>query len=82
MDNNNGLMRLDVEKVKKEAKEIDLWVKAGVTSGLAQKYSMFYTNFPILFKNIIENKISIEEVDVLLETFERAQEHFIQNCPK
>lgn len=79
---NNELMRLDIEKVKKEAKEIDLWVKTGVTTGLAQKYKMFHDNFPILFKNIIEKKLSIEEVVVLLDTFDRAQDHFIQNCAK
>ena len=82
MADENKLMRLDVEKVKKDAKEIELWVKSGITQGLDKKYKMFYSNFPILFKNIVEGKISIEEVDVLLETFDRAQDHFIQNCAK
>lgn len=76
----NELYRLDVEKVKADAKEIVLWIDSGITKGLEIKYKKFHDNFPIFFKNLVEKKMSIEEAEVLLDTFNRAQETFLNNA--
>ena len=78
-ENGDGLMRIDVDTIKREAREISTYVEKGKIGGLTKKYQKFHDNFPILFKNIVEKTMSIEEVEVLLDTFNRAQEHLIQN---
>ena len=74
------MYRLDVEKVKADAREIVMWVESGITKGLEVKYRKFYDHFPIFFKNLLEKKMSIEEAEVLLDTFNRAQETFLNNA--
>jgi hypothetical protein len=78
-DSENNLIRIDIPKIRHEAKLISKQVEKGNISGLEDKYSCFYLAYPILFKNLIEKKMSFEEVDVLLDAFDRAQNHFIDN---
>ena len=42
VDQDNGFYRLDIEKVKADAKEISMWVESGITKGLEVKYRKFY----------------------------------------
>ena len=78
-DTDNTLIRIDITKIRDEAKLISKAVEKGNINGLEDKYNCFYLAYPILFKNLIEKKMSFEEVDVLLDAFDRAQNHFIDN---
>jgi len=77
-----NLKQINICKIKKEAKEIYDLVKKGKVKDLHTKYSNFSLAYPFLFTNIIEKKMSIEEVNVLLDTFNIAQNHFIDNFNK
>jgi hypothetical protein len=79
MDSKNELMRVNVSIIKSEAKKIAEHVEKGNTLNLHETYSSFYKAYPILFKNLLEKTMTIEEVIVLLDTFDRAQNHFIDN---
>ena len=78
-DSKNNLIRIDIPKIRKEAKSISKSVEKGDLNGLEDKYNCFFLAYPILFKNLVEKKMSFEEVDVLLDAFDRAQNHFIDN---
>jgi hypothetical protein len=78
-DTDNNLIRINITKIREEAKLISKAVEKGNLIGLEQKFNCFYLAYPILFKNLIEKKMSFEEVDVLLDAFDRAQNHFIDN---
>jgi hypothetical protein len=73
------LKHINIVKIKQEAKEISKQVEKGKITGLNEKYSNFSNAYPVLFKNMIEKKMTFEEVDILLDTFDRAQNHFIDN---
>ena len=75
----NNLIRINTQKIKDEAKSISEAVENGTIDGLEEKYNSFLLAYPVLFKNLIEKKMSFEEVDVLLDAFDRAQNHFIDN---
>jgi hypothetical protein len=77
-----GLIRINIAKIKQEAKEISKQVEKGIITVLNEKYSNFSSTYPVLFKNMIEKKMTFEEVDILLDTFDRAQNHFIDNFNK
>ena len=79
MESKSDLLRIDVPKIKQEAKKIAEQIEKGNALGLHDKYDSFYKAYPVLFKNLIEKKMTIEEVIVLLDTFDRAQNHFIDN---
>jgi hypothetical protein len=79
---NENLKIINISKIKKEAREIFDLVEKGKKKGLHEKYSEFSLAYPVLFTNIIEKKMSIEEVDILLDTFNIAQNHFIDNFNK
>jgi len=73
------IYRVDIDKIKAEAREINECVQSGLTAGLEKKHKKFIESFPIIYDNIINNKMSIEEIDVLLNTFSIAQEQYIKN---
>ena len=75
----NNLIRINIQQIKDEAKSISEAVENGNIDGLEEKYHSFLLAYPILFKNLIDKKMSFEEVDVLLDAFNRAQNHFIDN---
>jgi hypothetical protein len=77
-----NLKQININKIKKEAKEIFDLVEKGKINGIHNKYSNFSLAYPLLFTNIIEKKMSIEEVNILLDTFNIAQNHFIDNYNK
>jgi hypothetical protein len=77
-----NLKVINISKIKKEAKELADLVEQGKTKDLHLKFSNFSLAYPLLFTNIIEKKMSSEEVDILLDTFNRAQNHFIDNFNK
>ena len=72
--------RLDIDQIRKEANEIYVLVETGKTNDLDKKFQKFKTNLPMLYNNILSRKMSIEEVEVFLDTFNRAQEHFLSNA--
>ena len=78
----DGLIRINIAKIKQEAKEISKQVEKGKITGLKEKYTDFSSTYPVLFKNMIEKKMTFEEVDILLDTFDRVQNHFIDNFNK
>jgi hypothetical protein len=78
----DGLIRINIAKIRQEAKEISKQVEKGKITGLNEKYSNFSSAYPLLFTNMIEKKMTFEQVDILLDTFDRAQNHFIDNFNK
>jgi hypothetical protein len=79
MESKNEVMRINIPLITTEAKKIAEQVEKGNILGLHETYSSFYKAYPILFKNLVEKTMTIEEVIVLLDTFNRAQNHFINN---
>jgi hypothetical protein len=73
----NKIYNVDVEKIKKDAKEIS--ESTDTKDSLIRKYEQFYQLYPILFDNIYHKKMSYEEVSVLLDTFNIAQKHYINS---
>jgi hypothetical protein len=73
----NTIFSVDVEKIKKDAKEISN--SNDTKQNLINKYDQFYQLYPILFENIYTKKMTYEEVSVLLDTFNIAQKHYINS---
>lgn len=73
----NTIYSVDVEKIKKDAKEIS--ESTDTKQKLMKKYEQFNKLYPILFDNIFSKKMSYEEVAVLLDTFNIAQKHYINS---
>jgi len=73
----NKIYNVDVEKIKKDAKEIS--ESSDTKDNLIKKYDQFFQLYPTLFDNIFNKKMSYEEVAVLLDTFNIAQKHYINS---
>jgi hypothetical protein len=73
----NKIYKVDVEKIKKDAKEIS--ESSDSKHNLIKKYDQFFELYPTLFDNIFDKKMSYEEVAVLLDTFNIAQKHYINS---
>ena len=78
----DNLITINVNKIKNEAKELFDLVDKGQKEGLQTKFNNFSLAYPVLFTNIVEKKMTIDEVNVLLDTFNIAQNHFIDNFNK
>lgn len=80
-DNNNEIKRINIDKIRKEAKDICKLVdnKNFDINKIKKEFNTFFLAYPILFNNLVEKKMSIEEFDILLNTLENAQEHFIKS---
>lgn len=78
-DNHNDL-RVDVERIKREVSELSVLVGAGIPAReLERKYVSLNKAYPVLFKNIVSRKMSLEEVNLLLNAFSDAQEKSFGN---
>jgi hypothetical protein len=79
--NNKNIYKLDIDRLKSEACEIaDLMTQPDNNADtIKKKYKEFAEIYPIIFRNIINKTMSIEEIHVLLDTFNTAQMHFINN---
>ena len=78
---NKNVYKLDIERIKRDACEIvELLTRPEPShNGIMEKYAEFIEVYPIIFRNIINKTMSIEEIHVLLDTFNTAQMHFINN---
>lgn len=76
-----NIYKLDIDRIKREASEIVELIAQPDNdyNKIKEKYSSFVKVYPIIFRNIINKTMSIEEIHVLLDTFNTAQMHFINN---
>jgi hypothetical protein len=83
-EQDDNLMRINVSKIRAEASEISAYVESGISNKLelSKKYQTFSKAYPTLFNNLVDKKLSFEELDVILNTLDNAQEHFIKNFNK
>ena len=74
---NEGDLRVDVDRIKREVSELGVLVEAGIpVRELELKYASLKKAYPLLFKNIVSHKMSLEEVNLLLNAFATAQDKF------
>jgi hypothetical protein len=76
-----NIYKLDIDRIKREACEIAELISQPDNDydKIKEKYVAFVKVYPIIFRNIINKTMSIEEIHVLLDTFNTAQMHFINN---
>ena len=81
---NSNVYKLDIDRIKREVGEIiELTSQSNYNCDeIKKKYSEFIETYPTIYKNIIEKTMSNEEINVLLDTFNTAQMHFINNTRK
>jgi hypothetical protein len=73
-------LRVDVDRIKREVSELSVLVEAGIpVRELERKYVSLNRAYPVLFKNIVSRKMSLEEVNLLLNAFADAQEKSFGN---
>lgn len=77
-----NIYKLDIDRIKREASEIAnlINIPDNNHNTLSVKYSEFVTAYPLIFKNLINKTMSLEEIHILLDTFNTAQMHFINNA--
>ena len=80
----NNVYKLDIDRIKREVCEIiELTIQPDYNSDeIKEKYCEFVQTYPIIYKNIINKSMSLEEINILLDTFNTAQLHFINNVRK
>jgi len=80
-DNNTELKRINITKIRNEANEIgNLIDKPNYNiDELKNKFNSFYNAYPILFNNLVDKKMSLEELNILLNTLDNAQDHFFKS---
>ena len=72
--------RVDVGRIKREVGELSVLVEAGIpTRDLERKYASLRKAYPVLFKNIVNRTMSLEEMNLLLNAFADAQEKSFGN---
>jgi hypothetical protein len=81
MNENNELKRINITKIKNEAKLIAKKIEKPNFNleSLKIEYNSFYNAYPILFNNLVNKKMTLEELDILLNTLDNAQEHFFKS---
>ena len=80
-DNNLELKSININKIRKEAHDICKMInkKNIYVNKIKNEFNTFYLAYPILFNNLVDKKMSIEEFDILLNTLETAQDHFFKS---
>ncbi len=80
-DNNTEYKRININKIRNEADEISKLIdkKNYDINKLKTQYNSFFLAYPILFNNLVDKKLSLEELNILLTTLENAQEHFFKS---
>ncbi len=80
-NDNSELKSININKIRKEAHDIcKLIDKKNIDiNKIKNEFNTFYLAYPILFNNLVEKKMSIEEFDILLNTLETAQDHFFKS---
>ncbi len=71
---------VDVDRIKREVSELSVLVEAGIPEReLERKYMSLNRAYPVLFNNIVSRKMSLEEVNLLLNAFADAQDKSFGN---
>ena len=80
-DDNTELKRINITKIRNEANEIgNLIDKPNYNvDELRNKFNSFYNAYPILFNNLVNKKMSLEELNILLNTLDNVQDHFFKS---
>ncbi len=83
-DTSKNIYKLDIDRIKREVGEIiELTAQPDYNCDeIKGKYCEFVQTYPIIYKNIINKSMTLEEINVLLDTFNTAQMHFINNTRK
>jgi hypothetical protein len=80
-DDKSEIKRIDIEKIRNEATEISKLIDKSNfdVNKLKIQYNSFFKAYPILFDNLISKKMTLEELNILLNTLANAQEHFFKS---
>ena len=80
-DDRSENKRINIEKIRNEAKEISKIIDENYfdVNKLKNDYNSFYMAYPILFDNLANKKMTLEELNILLNTLANAQEHFFKS---
>jgi DNA polymerase III delta prime subunit len=81
---NKNIYKLDIDRIKREVCEI-IELHAQPDSNLdciKEKYCEFIETYPLIYKNIVNKTMTADEINILLDTFNTAQTHFINNIRK
>jgi hypothetical protein len=80
-DDNNTIKKINISKIRNEANEIGKLIDKNNCdiNNLKNEYNSFYMAYPILFDNLINKKLTLEELNIILNTLENAQEHFFKS---
>ena len=80
-DDNTELKRINITKIRNEANEIgNLIDKPNYNvDELRNKFNSFYNAYPILFNNLVNKKMSLEELNILLNNLDNVQDHFFKS---
>jgi hypothetical protein len=83
-DTSTNVYKLDIDRIKREVCEIiELIAQPDYNCDqIKEKYSEFVETYPIIYKNIVNKSMTLEEINILLDTFNTAQMHFINNTRK
>jgi hypothetical protein len=80
-DTSKNVYKLDIDRIKREISEIIELISQPDYNGyeIKEKYREFVETYPLIYKNIINKTMTLEEINILLDTFNKAQMHFINN---
>lgn len=79
-DDKSEIKQINIEKIRNEAKEISKIIeKKHDINKLKDEYNSFFLAYPILFDNLVNKKMTFEELNILLNTLANAQEHFFKS---
>lgn len=80
-DNNSEYKRININKIRNEAIQISKLIDTNNfdINKLKIEFKSFFLAYPILFNNLVDKKLSLEEFNILLDTLENAQEHFFKS---
>jgi len=75
------LKRINITKIRNEANEIGKLIDKDNfdINKLKNQYNSFFNAYPILFNNLVNKKMTLEELNILLNTLDNAQEHFFKS---
>ena len=80
-DDKSEHKRINISKIRNEANEIGKIIDKDNfdVNKLKIQYNSFFKAYPILFDNLVNKKMTLEELNVLLNTLDNAQEHFFKS---
>jgi hypothetical protein len=81
VDNNTEYKRVNINKIRNEANEISKIINKNNfdVNKLKIQYNSFFLAYPTLFNNLVDKKLSLEELNIILTTLDNAQDHFFKS---